>query len=61
MAAIGRAGVPELQDVAGAYAEVLRGIARGAKRGGFLGLGKSDNAIASVKKAAGMMYRGVAY
>ncbi|HEY5776984.1 MAG TPA: Nif11-like leader peptide family natural product precursor [Xanthomonadales bacterium] len=27
----------------------------------ILGLGKSESAIASVKKAAGMMYRGVAY
>jgi hypothetical protein len=51
----------DLGAVVGAFQMVSSGKLRAASCARILGLGKSDNAIASVKKAAGMMYRGVAY
>ena len=51
----------DLGAVVGAFQMVSDGKLPAESCARILGLGKSDNAIASVKKAAGMMYRGVAY
>jgi len=51
----------DLGAVVGAFQMVSNGKLPAESCARILGLGKSDNAIASVKKAAGMMYRGVAY
>ena len=51
----------DLGAVAGAFQMVSNGKLPAESCARILGLGKSDTAIASVKKAAGMMYRGVAY
>jgi hypothetical protein len=51
----------DLGAVVGAFQMVSNGKLPAESCARILGLGKSDYAIASVKKAAGMMYRGVAH
>ena len=56
-----RFAAADLGAVVGAFQMVSNGKLPAESCARILGLGKSDNAVASVKKAAGMMYRGVAY
>jgi hypothetical protein len=56
-----RFSASDLGAVVGAFQMVSNGELPAESCARILGLGKSDNAIASVKKTAGMMYRGVAY
>ena len=51
----------DLGAVVGAFQMVSKGELPAESCARILGLGKSDSAVASVKKAAGMMYRGVSY
>jgi hypothetical protein len=51
----------DLGAVVGAFQMVSSGKLPAESCARILGLGKSDDAVSSVKKAAGMMYRGVAY
>jgi hypothetical protein len=51
----------DLGAVVGAFQMVNNGKLPAESCARILGLGKSENAVASVKKAAGMVYRGVAH